>query len=142
MANSSSGRCLCGSVQFTAEDVETHHHACHCTMCRRWAGGPFFGARAEKVDFQADKTLARYASSSWAERGFCNNCGTVLFYFLKPTSTYMMSVGSFDDQTPFRLVREIFVDRKPDGYSLVGDHPRLTEAETFAAMAPPEPPAS
>ena len=34
-----SGGCLCGSVRFSAESVEVHHHVCHCGMCRRWTGG-------------------------------------------------------------------------------------------------------
>jgi hypothetical protein len=48
-----------------------------------------------------------------------------------------MSVGAFDDQSPFRLVLELFIDKKPGGYDLAGDHPRWTEAETFARLAPP-----
>jgi hypothetical protein len=48
-----------------------------------------------------------------------------------------MSLGAFDDPTPFRLSLEIFIDRKPDSYALAGDHPRWTEAETFAKLAPP-----
>lgn len=133
----STGRCLCGAVRFTAGDVETEHHACHCGMCRRWSGGtPFFAARVGEVAFEGDK-LATYDSSEWARRGFCSACGTTLFYFLKPTGTYLMSVGAFDDQAPFRLVREIFIDRKPDGYAFAGDHQRWTEAETFARLTPP-----
>lgn len=132
------GQCLCGAVRFAADGVEAHHHACHCGMCRRWTGSAFHVASTERVTFEDDTQLGRYRSSSWAERGFCRCCGTTLFYFLRPTQTYMMSVGAFDDQTPFRLVREIFVDRKRDGYALAGDHERWTEAETFARLAPPD----
>jgi hypothetical protein len=108
-------------------------------MCRRWSGGaPFFATDARGVIFEGSENLARYASSDWAERGFCKTCGSNLFYFLKPAQTYAMSVGVFDDASPFQLVREIFIDQKPDGYALAGDHPRLTEAETMAAFAPPE----
>src|SRR4051812_29799090 len=107
---SSSGRCLCGSVSFTATGVGTEHHACHCAMCRRWSGGsPFFATRTRGVMFDGLENLVRYGSSSWAERGFCRRCGSTLFYFLKPEATYWMSVGVFDDPTPFRLVREIFI---------------------------------
>jgi hypothetical protein len=128
-----SGKCLCGAVRFTAEEVETDHHACHCGMCRRWSGGsPFFAAKVGGVAFEGADSLGRYASSEWAERGFCRACGTLLFYFLKPTATYMMSVGAFDDPTSFRLTREICIDRKPDGYAFAGDLPGLTEAEVFA----------
>jgi hypothetical protein len=132
------GRCLCGAVTFTAEHVETDHHACHCSMCRRWSGGSgFLGTTATGVAFASTEHLGRYASSQWADRGFCTKCGTTLFYFLKPTQAYTVSVGAFEDQSPFRLVREIFIDKKPGGYAFVGDHERWTEKETFERMTPP-----
>lgn len=138
MSTTSSGRCLCGAVRFTATGVDPHYHACHCGMCRRWSGGaPFFAANTESVELEGTEHLARYESSSWAKRGFCRRCGTTLFYFLEPTQAYMMSVGAFDDQSPFRLVLEIFIDCKPEGYALAGEHARLTEAETLARLAPP-----
>jgi hypothetical protein len=131
------GRCLCGEVTFSAEEVETKFHACHCGMCRRWSGGaPFFATRVGKVTF-AGGEVGRYDSSDWASRGFCKACGTTLFYFLKPAQAYMMGVGTFDDQQPFALHREIFIDKKPAGYALSGDHERWTEEETFARLAPP-----
>lgn len=134
-----SGRCLCGAVTFTAEQVEHHNHACHCGMCRRWSGGAgFLGAACTGVTFAGEPDqLGRYASSNWAERGFCRRCGTTLFYFLNPTRSYTMSVGAFDDQSPFRLTREIFIDKKPPGYAFAGDHERWTEEETFARLTPP-----
>jgi hypothetical protein len=133
------GRCLCGAVTFSAEEVELEHHACHCGMCRRWSGGSgFLAAAARGVSFASGEQLGVYDSSEWAQRGFCKHCGTTLFYFLKPTQSYLMSVGSFVDQAPFRLVREIFIDKKPAGYAFAGDHPRWTEAETFERLTPPE----
>jgi hypothetical protein len=136
---SKSGGCLCGAVRFTAGEVETDHHACHCGMCRRWSGGSaLFAATAHGVTFESTASLGRYVSSDWAERGFCTTCGTTLFYFLRPTSMYAMCVGAFDDPSSFKLVREIFIDRKPAGYAFAGDHERWTEAETFARLTPPE----
>ena len=126
------GSCLCGAVRFEARGVETGYHACHCGMCLRWCGGPFFGVGAEHVTFEGAESLGRYASSEWAERGFCRTCGTTLFYFLKPKQAYTLCVGAFSDPTRFRLVREIFIDHKPASYALTGDHPRLTEREVFA----------
>jgi hypothetical protein len=132
------GRCLCGAVRFSAEHVETDHHACHCDMCRRWSGGSaFFATEVRGLVLEGTENLGTYASSDWAERGFCRNCGSTLYYYLKPTQAYMMSVGAFDDASMFRLVREIFIDRKPDGYAFAGEHPRWTEAETFERLTPP-----
>ena len=92
--------------------------------------------RTRSVTFASEEAVGRYASSDWAERGFCKACGTVLFYFLKPMSMYSMSAGAFDDPSQFRLASEIFVDEKPDGYAFAGDHPRLTAEQTLAKFAP------
>jgi hypothetical protein len=126
------GHCLCNSVRFTADEVETHHHACHCGTCRRWAGAPVFGATASGVVFEGEEHITRYASSEWAERGFCRQCGSHLFYYLKPASLYMLCVGAFTDPSAFTLASEIYVDKKPDGYAFAGSHPMLTEADVLA----------
>ncbi len=118
--------------------VNTTFSACHCSVCRRWSGGaPFFAVRTKSVSFASQDAIGRYASSAWADRGFCKQCGATLFYFLKPASTYLMSVGTFDDAAAFHLALEVFADNKPAGYELSGAHPRWTEAETLARLAPP-----
>lgn len=125
------GQCLCGAVRFDAQDVDDNFGACHCEMCQRWSGGLFITTSSDKVLFQGDEHLTRYRSSAWAERGFCNVCGSNLFYRLLNRESYEMCVGSFDDKTDFILTSEIFIDRKPDGFALQGEHDRLTEAETL-----------
>jgi hypothetical protein len=35
------GKCMCGAVSYTAKGVDKEIAACHCSMCRRWASGPF-----------------------------------------------------------------------------------------------------
>jgi hypothetical protein len=127
-----SGKCLCGAVRFHAKGVDPEVHACHCGMCRRWgAGGPFLGASVKEVTFESTDQLARYASSDWAERGYCKRCGSSLFYFYAPKKLYTFTIGAFDDATPFRVAKEIFIDHKPEAYALAGDRPRLTEREVM-----------
>jgi len=46
-----------------------------------------------------------------------------------------MCVGTFNDQSDFRMTTEFFIDRKPGSYEFAGDHERLTEAETLAKYA-------
>ena len=132
------GGCLCGAVKFSVDAVETEYHICHCAMCRRWAGGPLFSGTVENIRFRGGEHIGRYSSSDWGERGFCKICGSNLFYRLKDADIYMMSIGSFDDPAPFTLTGEIFIDHKPAGYEIAGDHERLTEAETWEKFAPPE----
>ena len=129
------GRCLCGAVTFEADAVETGYHACHCGMCRRWSGGPLLAARVGGVTFAGEDAPATHASSEWAERGFCRRCGSSLFYRLRADGGFLLAVGAFDDQTPFTLDGEIFVDHKPAGYAFAGEHPRLSEEETMALFA-------
>src|SRR3954471_21793619 len=121
------GGCLCKAVSFTAEGVSPKYSACHCGMCRQWGGGPYFGVPVASVTFAGEEHIGRYVSSEWAERGFCTKCGTHLFYFLRPASRYMLSMGVFDDASSLSLSREIFIDRKPASYALEGDHERWTE---------------
>lgn len=132
------GGCLCGAVRYSAEKAEPHYHACHCGMCRRWSGGPIMATSVANVTFEGEQHIKRYPSSEWAERGFCEVCGSGLFYYLKPADSYMLPVGTFDNADRFKLEGEIFIDNKPDGYAFDGNHPRLTEAEALAKFAPPE----
>ena len=135
---SATGRCLCGAVTFTAEDVETHVHACHCAMCRNWTGGPMLAAQVGRVRFSGESNIKTYASSEWAERGFCAECGSTLFYRLKQPEMYMMATGAFDDAEQFSLAGEIFVDEKPSSYDFAGEHPRMTGAEFMASIGAPD----
>jgi len=125
------GQCHCGAVTFNAEEVETETGACHCGMCQRWSGGIFITTAARGLSFEGEEHMGIYRSSDWAERGFCSKCGSHLFWRMPKMDKYGMCVGVFDDQSDFVLGGEIFVDRKPDGYALAGEHPRLTEAETL-----------
>ncbi len=126
-----SGKCLCGAITFTADQVEPEIGACHCRMCQRVSGGIFITTTARGLTFAGTEHISKYRSSDWAERAFCNKCGTHLYYRILDTDEYEMCVGVFDDQSDFVLASEIFIDRKPDAYALAGDHPRLTEAETL-----------
>ena len=130
----STGRCLCGAVTFTAEELETGLHICHCSMCRRWVGGPSFSVSAGRVRFDGEAQIGRYASSAWAERGFCKQCGSSLFYRLRQTDRYILNMGSFDNQEAFATASEIYIDDKPSGYAIAGEHPRLTGEEFLASL--------
>jgi hypothetical protein len=124
-------------VTFTADGVERHVHACHCSMCRAWAGSPMLAATAGSVSFRGEEHIVRYDSSEWGARGFCGRCGSSLFYHLKPADQYMIAIGAFDDQSTFELAGEIYVDEKPPGYDFAGEHPRQTGEEFLASLGQP-----
>ncbi len=128
------GQCLCGAVTFSADGVPENVHACHCSMCRRWGGGPLLAARVESVTFGGDENISYFDSSDWAQRAFCGRCGANLYFRLKGDDQYFISVGAFDDVSSFNLGGEIYVDTKPAFYEFSGDHPRLTEEEFLATF--------
>ncbi len=135
---SAKGKCLCGAVTFTADEVETHVHACHCSMCRNWTGGPLLAAQVGKIEFGGEDNIKTFRSSEWAERGFCSVCGSNLFYRMIEPNMYIVCTGSFEDAEQFSLGGEIYVDEKPKGYDFAGDHPRMTGEEFLKSigMAP------
>lgn len=128
------GKCLCGAVRFEANGLETQIHSCHCSMCRRWSGGPLLAASVGSIRFEGEDKITRYSSSAWAERGFCSQCGSNLFYRLKEADRYVICMGTFDDESAFELVGEIYIDEKPQGYAFAGDHPRQTGEEFLASL--------
>ena len=88
-----SGKCLCGEVKIAAKNVDQKVHACHCTMCRKWAGGPSMSVNCgSDVSFSEGKSIRIYDSSEWAERGFCSFCGSHIFYRLKENGEYIINI--------------------------------------------------
>ena len=134
------GSCLCGAVAFDAEPSELHSHACHCDMCRRWSGSAFLAVPVPAGKLAvADPTHVRaYASSDWAERAFCDVCGSHLYYRLKldgPQHGQMfVALGLFDEPDRLPLASEIYIDRKPASFAFAGERKRLTAAEVEAMM--------
>ena len=130
------GKCLCGAVTYSAKELKPGIGACHCSMCRRWAGGPLLAASAGEVSWQGEDKIQTFKSSAWAERGFCTQCGSSLFYRVTAPGpfqgSYQLAFGTLDDQSEFTIDKEWFIDKKPDAYTLAGEHKRLTEAEVFA----------
>ena len=135
------GSCLCGKIKLTAREVSKHVGACHCGMCRKWGGGPLMAVDCgTDVSFEGKENISVFDSSAWAERGFCKQCGSHLFYRIKANQQYMVPAGLFDDDQSFEFSRQVFIDNKPDFYSFANETRNTTEAEIFAMYAKPESP--
>ena len=130
------GRCLCHAVVYEGRG-EPHMHVCHCSDCRRWAGGPSFNVTfADGIDIADPGTVNWFQSSDWAERGSCRACGSTLFYRMLDGSAINVSAGSLDDASSIGAIEEhIFIDSKPDYYDFTADAPRVTGAEVFARFS-------
>jgi hypothetical protein len=131
-----SGGCLCGAVRYTAVPEKLEMDVCHCGMCRRWSGGVLMSVPCNDLAIESTRALGRYASSEWAERLFCRECGTSLFWRFQDDESGHVAVAyqSFDDLPPVRFAAEIFIDEKPALYAFAGERPRKTGAEVIAAF--------
>lgn len=132
------GRCLCGAVAVHAAVAAARVDACHCSMCRRWGGGPLLAVDAGvSVRLEGEEHIGVFASSDWAERGFCKSCGTHLFYRLKGSEHYMLPAGLVEGELPWSFVEQVFIDDKPGWYAFANETHNLTETEAFEKYGGP-----
>lgn len=128
-----SGKCLCGSVELKGEIKEKEISACHCDMCRKWSGSPMMAVDCgDSLTFTDQEMVTNFPSSEWADRGFCKQCGTHLFYLLKPANQYHVPAGLLDLQSECVFTHQIFIEEKPEYYSFANDTKNMTGAEVFA----------
>lgn len=126
------GTCLCGAVHLTVKAMSQQVGACHCNMCRKWSGGPFFAVDCGNgVDFEGDENISVFSSSDWAERGFCCKCGTHLFYRLKQNQQHFIPVGLLEESDTLIFEEQVFIDEKPSFYSFANKTHNLTGQELF-----------
>ena len=127
------GHCLCGAIQVEAHNVAPHIGACHCEMCRRWTTSPMQTIDCgTDVSFQGEEHIGVYSSSDWAERGFCKQCGSALFYRIKQSGHHFMAAGLFSNLDGFVFDHEVFIDEKPEFYSFANNTQKMTGEEVFA----------
>ncbi len=114
-----SGSCLCGKVTINLTGVAKEITVCHCSLCQKFHGGPMFAlapCSADQMALQGVKWLRRYDSSEWAQRGFCSQCGSSLFFYLKEAHTYFFAAGLFGNMPEAVLSEEIYTKDQPHFY--------------------------
>lgn len=127
------GQCLCGAVKFNTLSASKNLGACHCKMCRSLCSGPYLSVDCgTDVQFESEDNIGIYNSSEWAERGFCKQCGSQLFYRLKGNGQTIMSAGLFPDDSGFVFDHQVFIDEKPVYYCFSNETENMTGAEVFA----------
>jgi hypothetical protein len=122
------GGCLCGGVRYTVRGALRDVIACHCSMCRITSGhfAAMTSARSADLHLDADDTLSWYRSSETAERGFCNRCGSNLFW--RPTAAgnevTSITAGTLKTPTGLKIAEHIFVAEQSDYYRISDDAPQ------------------
>ena len=125
MANATGG-CLCGAVRYEISGTMRKVVYCHCEQCRK-TSGHFVAATAvdhDQLRFVEGSGLAWYKSSDIADRGFCNLCGSSLFW--RPGHGKYMAVMAGALDTPTRLAsrEHIHVADASDYYDIADGLPQ------------------
>ena len=78
------GKCLCGAVRFAITPPTLFFAHCHCRWCREAHGAAFVswvGCAEGRFRYRTGSAEPRwYQSSVQSRRGFCETCGTTLFF--------------------------------------------------------------
>ena len=127
MSKPHTGSCLCGKVSFQIEGELREVLACHCNQCRKQSGHYFAATNAkdEAITLNGEEHVKWYRASDTAKRGFCSNCGSVLFWKHDDHPYTSVLAGSFDKPTSLKLGKHIFVSDKGDYYDIGDDVPQF-----------------
>ena len=132
------GQCLCGAVKIKATASKPIVRACHCEMCRRHSSSMFMSLATDKDSIEITGPAKAFQSSDWAERGFCEVCGSTLWYRALDDAHKNLSAGLFKNAADADLKLEFFIDNCPQGYALAGEHRKMNTEEMIALFAPDE----
>jgi hypothetical protein len=120
------GRCLCESVRFEVRGPLRPVIYCHCSMCRRATGHFVAATECERSDlhFISEQGLRWYQSSPTARRGFCETCGSQLFWEATGSVTVSILAGAIDLPTGLQASKHIFTADKGDYYEICDGLPQ------------------
>ena len=116
------GSCLCGAVRYEVYGALRPVIACHCTQCRKQTGTYMSATAAKNKDLKitAAGGLKWYRSSDNARRGFCGECGSVLFWKGNGLDYTAIAAGSIDGPLGVALAGHIYCASAGDYYEIAG----------------------
>jgi hypothetical protein len=115
------GSCLCAAVKYEARKMSSVT-ACHCEQCRKQTGNYWASSRVQDSDLKLVEArgLKWFRSSKTAQRGFCGECGSTLFWKGDGTDYTAVTAGTIDGKSGLKLAGHIFCDDAGDYYEIAG----------------------
>jgi len=117
--NKVNGSCFCGAIKFTADLPSKWCAHCHCSMCRKAHGAGYVtwtGFEQAQVSIgSGTDQLTWYDSSPGAQRGFCRQCGSTMFFRSERWAGELhIALGCIDDALDREPQANVFFDRHVD----------------------------
>jgi hypothetical protein len=119
------GSCHCGAVSVRVPEDSIGVVACHCGDCQELHGNFFAMLVANKAEvvWEGIESIEAYRSSDTVQRTFCMKCGSRLAKVPDTSPKVMISAGLFDRTLPRRIIKNVWVESKPDWYDLPATNP-------------------
>ena len=110
------GKCLCGAIEFQANEIPGMVFNCHCKRCQVSHGAAFatqaFAVRSSLQFKQGQEYLKEYESTGGI-RTFCSICGSRLMNYAKADGDYLsIAVACLDDTYEGQPVADCFTNSK------------------------------
>ena len=113
------GSCQCGAVVYEVAAPLRPVILCHCTQCRKWSGHVWAASSVSEAAFTLIRAgaLRWFRSSDTAERGFCGDCGSCLFWHPFGEGTMHFAPAALDGPTGLAVAEEWFEADAGDYYT-------------------------
>ncbi|HEY7749127.1 MAG TPA: GFA family protein [Aestuariivirgaceae bacterium] len=135
------GSCLCGAVRYEVKGPLREVVGCHCTQCRKQTGHFMAATAAKLAHFKVSKDagLRWYKSSDRAKRGFCQICGSTLFWQGTGRDYIAIAAGTLDGATGITIAGHIFCADKGDYYEILDGEYQERGSTMTAKVTPGQP---
>ena len=127
--NKIKGSCLCKSIAFEIINECRYSILCHCTMCQKSNAEFSNYTKVQKNNFKflSKKGLKWFLSSKKFKRGFCNNCGSSLFFQSRQSNHEIaVSTGSLSSTVPVK--GHIYYKDKKSNLSFSNKHKKFMKS--------------
>ncbi len=108
------GGCQCGAVRYRVDGPPHGADICHCRMCQRAVSQPFmavFQVKRGALTWTAGAPKT-YRSSNVAERGFCADCGSPLYFRYVELDHIGPMIASLDDPNAVHPTQQYAVESR------------------------------
>ena len=125
-----SGGCLCGAVQYKIFGDLRGIINCHCSKCRRFHGnfGAYTSVNEDHLGFVEKRGLKWFKSitdeTPNVHRGFCDECGSSLFWHPRDREEVFIAAGSLDDPTNLQTIGHVWISQISDYYEINDNLPK------------------
>ncbi len=128
------GGCLCGQVRYKISGPRRNIINCHCENCRRTHGHVAAYTSVDKQDIllTSQQSLKWYHDQSPdTYRGFCNECGSSLFWDAKQQNNKMaISAGTLDAGHGLKTICHVYVSEAGEYYKISDGLPQFEGSNT------------